>query len=244
MLALTFGITALLYAMVGFAGGSTYLALLALWGVPSAIVPPLALICNAVVATGSGLRCLRARLLPWRLLLPHMALAVPCAYLGGRLDIDKTALNALTALCLTASALLLLKHQAAPVEHPTPPPISFALAAGAVLGLLSGIVGIGGGIFLAPLLYALKAGHPRDIAATCTWFILANSLAGLAGQWHRLNMAELLPYWPLPLAVCIGGQIGSRLLLGHLQADAIKRLTGLLLLSVALLLWWKLAGLR
>ncbi len=240
MLPLAFGITALLYAMAGFAGGSTYLALLALWKLPILLVPPLALICNAIVAGGSGLRYWHARLLPWRLLLPHMALAVPCAYFGGRLSIDKTALNALTAFCLTASALLLLSRTAKPVQHPVPPPIMLALAAGAILGFFSGVVGIGGGIFLVPFLYALKAGQPRDIAATCTWFILANSLAGLAGQWHRLDMAQMLPYWPLPLAVFIGGQAGNLLLLKHLPEMAVRRLTGLLLFGVAARLWWDL----
>jgi uncharacterized membrane protein YfcA len=242
-----FGLTAFVYSLVGFAGGSTYLALLVLWGVPHLVIPPLALICNIIVASGNSLRYLRAGLLRTRLLLPHMALAIPCAYLGGRVDISKTEFQWLTAICLLWAALYLLwRHKQYDESAATqPPPLRIAMPAGAVLGFLSGLIGIGGGIFLAPLLYMLKAGTPKEIASTCSMFILVNSLAGLAGQFHKLGDPHALTaYWMLPVAVFIGGQIGSHLTIKLLALRQIALITALVLLAVALRLWWDLLPLH
>ena len=122
-----------------------------------------------------------------------------------------------------------------------------AAGIGGAIGLLSGLVGIGGGIFLAPLLYLMRWGHARQIAAASSLFILVNSLSGLAGQLMKLQDLALLslaaPYWPLPIAVLIGGQAGSWLAGHKLDPAIIRRLTALLILYVAARLLWRWVGL-
>ncbi len=244
LLAAAFGLTAVVYSLAGFAGGSTYLALLALAGLPHAVVPTLALICNIIVASGNSWRYFSARLLRLRLLVPHMALAIPFAYIGGSMAIGKSTFEWLTAFSLSWAALYLLlhhkKHDAETLYNP--PPLYIALPAGGVLGFLSGLVGIGGGIFLAPLLYVLKAGSPKEIASTCSFFILVNSLAGLAGQAHKMgSLSDISPYWLLPIAVLIGGQLGSHLTLKTLSLKHITLITGVILLLIAIRMWWEIA---
>lgn len=240
-LIVAFALTAFVYSLAGFAGGTTYLALLTFSGFPLAHIAPLALICNLVVSTSNALRYLKAKLLRARLLVPHMTLSVPLAYLGGRMEIGKLPFLWLTALCLTAGAcVLLIQHRRHHAEaFYRPPPLWIAVPAGGGLGFLSGVVGIGGGIFLSPLLYLLKGGSPREIAATCTFFIWLNSLAGLAGQWHKLEHAgALLMWWPLPAAVLTGGLAGNYLTVRQLGPARIAQVTGALLLTVAVKLWW------
>ena len=118
------------------------------------------------------------------------------------------------------------------------------IATGGGIGFLSGVVGIGGGIFLAPILYLKRWGTAREIAAACTVFILCNSVSGLLGQLMKLRelsvAQDVVAYWPLLIAVFFGGQIGSRLASGPLTATIMKRLTGVLTLYVAGRLLWRL----
>ena len=126
-----------------------------------------------------------------------------------------------------------------------PASLALSLLIGAALGFLAGIVGIGGGIFLAPVLYLMRWGTPRQIAGACSFFILVNSLSGLAGQLSKLIDSDIagdaLAYWPLALAVLLGGQIGSRLGALRMPEKLIKRLTAVLMIYVAvrLLLRWR-----
>lgn len=231
-----FFITALIYASVGFAGGSTYLALLVVFGAPLAVIAPLALICNSIVSGVGSVRFMRAGLLNLRLLIPHAAFAMPCAYLGGRMEIEKETLQLLIAFSLLLASLHLIFMRASKMEEMNYkiPPLWLAGAAGSSLGLLSGLIGIGGGIFLAPFLYAIKAANPREIAATCCQFIFLNSLAGLLGQTHKLTSLNFLyHYWMLPLAVLIGGAIGGTFSLRLLSLRHITLTTGALLFVIA-----------
>ena len=151
------------------------------------------------------------------------------------------------ALLFSGLRLAFQKEAALETVTEQQPGLAFALGTGGAIGLLSGIVGIGGGIFLAPVLYRLKWAGPRMIAAACSLFILANSVSGLAGQIWKMQGSELigmaLPYWPLLLAVLIGGQIGSWLASKELSAVWIKRMTSVLILYVALRLLYRWAGL-
>ncbi|NNM75313.1 sulfite exporter TauE/SafE family protein [Sphingomonas sp. ID1715] len=235
-LALLFALTAALYASVGFAGGSTYNALLALAGVDHRVFPVVALVCNLVVATGGTIRFARAGLVPWRRLAPLLALSVPAAWIGGMVPVSKQLFLLLLGCSLIVAALLLLLQQEREAEERRWPLLGPALAA--PIGLLSGIVGIGGGIFLAPVLHLIGWERTKRVAAAASVFILANSLAGLGGQLTKLaGSPELvdvaLAYWPLVLSVLVGGQIGSRIGIELLPAAWLRRLTGLLILYVA-----------
>ena len=244
-LATLFAITALLYAAVGFGGGSTYNALLVLADVDYRLLPALALLCNIIVVAGGTLRFHRAGLMPWRNVWPLFACSVPMAFVGGLLSIPQTIfIGLLGASLLLAGFALLLQERLTTEVRLVRDDLPLAMPGiGAALGLLAGAVGIGGGIFLAPLLHLLRWGPAKSIAAVASAFILVNSLAGLAGQLGRLTdagqLTDLLAFWPLFVAVLIGGQLGSWLATGPLLADTVRRLTILLVLYVAVRLLWR-----
>jgi uncharacterized membrane protein YfcA len=235
-LAVLFVITAALYASVGFAGGSTYNALLALAGVDHRVFPIVALVCNLIVAVGGTIRFARAGLVPWRKVLPLLALSVPAAWIGGMLPVSKHLfLVLLGGSLLVAGVLLLVQPER---EMPERRATIVGPAVAAPLGLLSGIVGIGGGIFLAPILHLIGWDRARRVAATASVFILANSLAGLGGQLTKIAghpelIAAAAIYWPLALAVLVVGQFGSRAGVQLLPPKWLRRLTALLILYVA-----------
>lgn len=251
ILAALFLLTAFAYAAVGFGGGSTYNALLVLGGADYREIPAIALTCNILVVSGGVYHFRATGQLRWRELLPFVVLSVPMAWLGGRIPVPEQTFVGLLGLTLLASGVLMLAQGSR--QPPRLPRLSLTswqigLPLGAGIGLLSGIVGIGGGIFLAPLLYLFGAVPPRRIAGLASGFILLNSLAGLAGQ--LMKQAAELPSiawsraWPLYLAVVVGGQAGSRLGARMLTEQTIRRLTGVLVLYVALrlLLRWRELG--
>ncbi|WP_031555123.1 sulfite exporter TauE/SafE family protein [Parvularcula oceani] len=253
LLALLFAATALLYASVGFGGGSTYNALLVLAETDYRVLPSIALCCNIVVVTGGVWRFARAGHIPWLRVLPLGLLSVPMAWIGGRIVVPETVFIGLLGGSLLLAGLLLLR----PVRAPRPLGAAQAArrrraawtepALGAGLGLLSGVVGIGGGIFLAPVLHLFRWGPGRAIAGTAALFILVNSAAGLGGQMTKLSqtggLSEAFSYWPLLPAVLIGGQIGSHLGARVLPEAVLRRLTALLVLFVALRLLLRFARL-
>lgn len=239
-----FFVTAILYAAVGFGGGSTYNALLVLYGVDYRILPAIALACNIVVVSGGVWRFSKAGELQANRLTPYLVASVPAAWVGGQLAIDETLFVGLLGMALLASGLRLLfmpniKNGEATDQNR----LWLAVLIGGAIGLLSGLVGIGGGIFLAPALYLMGWGTARQIAGACSLFILLNSLSGLAGQLTKLDdlalMTEAVSYWPLLLVVLIGGQIGSWLGAAQLRADWMKRATAILILYVACRLLWR-----
>jgi uncharacterized protein len=243
-----FLITALLYASVGFGGGSTYSALLALSGIDYRILPAISLVCNIIVVTGGTIRFARAGLLDWRRALPLALVAAPFAWAGGLTPIKETTFLTLLAVSLAAAGVALLVQR----KQPSPQSLvtmsrskrSLTLAVSVGLGYLAGLVGIGGGIFLAPFLHLIRWGKAQAIAATASLFILINSVAGLIGQGIKLSSNGQFPalasHWPLGLSVLIGGQIGSMLGIKLFSPDALRRLTGVLVLYVAGQLAWKL----
>lgn len=227
-LAAAFLATALLYASVGYGGGSTYNALLALAGVDYRLLPAIALACNIVVVTGGSIRFARAGITPWRGALVLTAIAAPAAFVGGLTPIGQSAFLALLGASLVLTALTLL----IPVREREGGATRFAKwmpLIAAPISYLAGLVGIGGGIFLAPLLHLARWNSARAIAATASLFILVNSLFGLAGQLlkgggDRLASAITLGL-PLLLAVTVGGQIGSLLAARLLPPAWIRWLT-------------------
>jgi uncharacterized membrane protein YfcA len=237
-LAALFFLTALLYGAAGFGGGSTYNALLVLAGTDYRAVPVVALACNILVVTVGSWRFARAGHVDWRRIWPLFILSIPFAWIGGRLVVAEMVFVGLLAASLLVAGLLMLwqpmweKEAPAPVRSRWLEPV-----AGGALGFLAGVVGIGGGIFLAPLLYMLRWGPAKAIAGTCAVFILANSLSGLAGQFAKgggdAGGEALAAHWPLFPAVLIGGLIGSTLGSGRLEAKYVRILTALLILYVA-----------
>lgn len=225
--------TALLYASVGFGGGSTYSALLALAGTDFRLLPIIALACNIVVVSGGVIRFARAGEMPWRGALTIALVAAPLAFIGGLTPIKEAAFLTLLGASLVFAALALLVPVRQSDGDPAPPRRSWPMAlAAAPLGYLAGLVGIGGGIFLAPLLHLARWNSARRIAATASLFILINSATGLAGQLVKSGGARfgeaLGGALPLLVAVVIGGQIGSYLALRYLPAKVIRWLTAAL----------------
>ncbi|MDZ7587676.1 MAG: sulfite exporter TauE/SafE family protein [Parasphingorhabdus sp.] len=247
-LAALFFLTAMLYAAVGFGGGSTYISLLALGGVDYQLLPVIALTCNILVVTGGTFRFQLAQLIPWRRVWPILALSVPAAWLGGLTPIRQEVFMVLLGGSLLAAGVLLLTETIVrrDVESRATPRISggwFAPIAGGAIGYLSGVVGIGGGIFLAPLLLLTRWAPAKQVAATASIFILVNSLGGLAGQFGKSGAATIFQnvaqHWPLFVAVIAGGQIGSYLATRKLPAHVIRAMTALLILYVAIKILWE-----
>ena len=245
LLPLWFFLTAALYATVGFGGGSTYTALIAMTDMPVWRIPIMALACNiVVVALGSYLAVTR-RAFDWRNAAPFFIASVPMAFMGGLIPLgDDTYIGLLAVSLLLAGARLLFIKDSDDTPQAVAHGKAKALIIGGALGLLSGMVGIGGGIFLAPILHYLRWAEAKTIAALCSFFILVNSIAGLAGQLMK-NDASTLPDMatflaPLIISVALGGLVGSRLLLERLSQDRLRQITALLIIFVALRLLWRL----
>ena len=237
ILPILFFITAILYSSVGFGGGSTYLALLLIWDIPYYIFPVIALMCNIIVVSGNSFNYIRAGNHNFNLLLPFLIGSIPFAFLGGALKIDKDFFEILLFFVLSiAGILLLINNKSYENENLTIKKINFiySLIIGSVLGLVSGIVGIGGGIFLSPILFLLKAEKPRIISTTASLFILINSISGILGQFTKdKTFDELINYWPLFLSVLIGGLIGNYLNLKIFSNRILTILTSLLVIFVS-----------
>ena len=235
-LAALFGLTALLYAAVGFGGGSTYTALLLLGGVAVGLVPAISLACNVVVVTGGTIRFARAGVMPWAKAFPLIVVAAPLAFLGGLTPVKQGVLVILLGVTLLASAIALLVQPQTAKSVELSPKLLLPIAA--AIGYLAGVVGIGGGIFLAPILHLIRWAEARSVAATASLFILVNSLFGLTGQLIKGKGAEMIDavagHWALLVAVLIGGAVGTQLAVKTGPATLIRRLTALLVGFVAL----------
>lgn len=234
MLPLGFFLVALFYSLVGFGGGSSYLALLTLFHVPYALIPILALICNLIVVSGSTWQFYQKKMINLKLIRPLIMSSVPMSFIGGLFPLDeKTFLNLLSFTLIVAGLRLWLVKSYNETDNSIPSQKALILIGG-MLGLLSGLVGIGGGIFLAPILLNLRWGKPKEVAAVCSLFILLNSLAGISGHLIKSVPDSLVIYWPLLLAVFLGGQIGSRIgVHPKIPQLWIQRATAVLVLFIA-----------
>jgi hypothetical protein len=208
VLLLPFALIAALYAAVGHGGASGYLAVMALAGVAPAVMKPTALALNLIVSLLGTVMFFRAGHFAWRLFWPFAAVSIPFAFLGGRLDVSPGVFRGLVALALGFAAVRLLWAVRAPAANRRPP-MAAVLAAGATIGLVSGLIGVGGGIFLTPLLLVCGWADVKTAAAVSAPFIFVNSAAGLAG--HAASLSALPASWPwLAAAVVTGGLIGAR----------------------------------
>lgn len=242
-LAIAFIVVAFLYASVGFGGGSTYTALLIESGLPWQLVPPVSLLCNIVVVSGGVWHYGRAGHLDLRFATPLIVASVPAAFFGGYLRIDETTFLLILGLALLVSGILLILDRAYGSRPGKPPRTLPGLVLGAALGTLAGVTGIGGGIYLAPVLHLFRLAEARKVAAVCSLFILVNSLAGIVGQLLKLGQSSSAlwqaHYLLLPIAVFAGGQLGSRAGSRWLPAAPIRQLTGVVIVLVAARLLWQ-----
>jgi uncharacterized membrane protein YfcA len=244
ILSILFFVTAILYSSVGFGGGSTYLALLLIWEMPYFIFPLIALSCNIIVVSGNCFNYIRAGNLNLKLLIPYLIGSIPLAFIGGSLPIEKKLFEILLFLVLTVAGISLLfnfKSYDDKEKNYRKVPIVISILIGGVLGFISGVVGIGGGIFLSPILFVIRAGKPKHIVTIASLFILINCLSGIIGQLTKnAVLGEIQNYWFLLLAVLIGGQVGNFLNLKVFPTRVLAFVTAGLVLFIAIRMAYKL----
>lgn len=237
LLALFFFFVALLYSSVGLAGGSSYAALLTIFGVNAMAIPTVTLAMNLLVSTIGSFNYVRNRHARAGLILPFFVSSIPMSYLGGSLQVSKTVFYWLLLLSLVIVALRIYIWNNITFTHSLGRPgrLLVSLAAGAILGLVSGIVGIGGGIYLVPLILIFGLGTEKEAAACGVLFIWVNSLAGLASRF-QYNYIDIRYYLPAIIAVIAGGVIGSSLGATRFSPRTMQRLLGVIVLVAILLL--------
>jgi uncharacterized protein len=244
ILSFLFFLTATLYSSVGFGGGSTYLALLLIWNIPYTVFPVIALFCNIIVVSGNCFNYIRARNINLKILTPYLISSVPLAFIGGSLSIEKNIFEILLFIVLSfAGILLLIKFKSFDdfKEIKTKIPKTLSILIGGAIGFISGIVGIGGGIFLSPILLLFRVDKAKNIATAASLFILINSISGLAGQFTKSSVLnEIYIYWPLFLLVLLGGQLGNFLNLKVFPARVLALVTAGLVIFVAIRMGLKL----
>jgi len=230
---------AIVYSMVGFGGGSAYLAILALAGVPYQSIPQIGLVCNLVVSAGGVWHFWRGGHLRMSTVMPFVVFSVPMAFVGGSIAVSDELFVVLLAGALFAAGARMFISDRASSAKIASTRYAWWLGApiGALLGLLAGIVGIGGGIFLAPVLLLSGWATAKQAAAAASVFIFVNSAAGLAGQFSKGFHVDATLI-PLVIAAWLGGQIGSRAGAYRISSLGIRRLLAALVVLVSLRLIW------
>jgi len=244
LLAILFFITAIFYSSVGFGGGSTYLALLLIWGLPYFIFPIVALFCNVIVVSGNCFNYIRAGNLNLKFLTPYLIGSIPLAFIGGSLPIEKNLFEILLFIVLSLAGFFLLINFRSYEDKESSYkkiPIVLSILIGGLIGFISGVVGIGGGIFLSPILFLMRAARPNQIVIAASLFILINSLSGIIGQMTKSGiLLEVINYWYLFLVVLIGGQTGNFLNLKIFSTRILALLTACLVIFVAVRMGFRL----
>lgn len=250
LVALAFAVTAFLYACIGFGGGSTYNALPVLGNTNYHLIPFISLICNIVVVSGGVWHFSEEGHVRLPHIAPWIVFSVPASFAGGLISVPEVIFTGILGFALLLSGLRLLWPEKEDISFPSLATRDYKYLPaiiGSILGVLAGITGIGGGIFLAPILHFIRWGNAKQIAGVCAFFILVNSLAGLIGQSIKIDNTDvfsaLLPYWILLPAVIVGGQIGSWLGAVQINISMAKKMTGYLILYVSARLIMKFIGL-
>ena len=226
---------AALYASVGFGGGSSYLAILSLYLKDFLAIKTTGLLCNLVVVSGGSYLFGRKGYFNWQKMLPVVIAGVPLAFYGATIHLEQKSFFIALGCVLALSGILLLAQlflqPVRKTKGKTSLPVNLLL--GGSIGFLSGLVGIGGGILLSPVLNLLRWDEPKKIAALASFFILVNSIAGLAGQMASGHFKLLFPMiGVLLIAVFLGGQVGTRISLSKIKPAMVKGLTGILVFYI------------
>lgn len=231
---ISFFIIAILYSSVGFGGGSSYLAVLGFFGLPFVEIRAISLICNITVVSTNVLRFIKNKAYNWKKIMPLVLVSIPMAFIGGKLKINSQNFMIFLAIILIIAAFFMLVGKYVKESRETRKNSFKDFIFGGSVGFISGLVGIGGGIFLAPLLHITKWDTPKKIAAASSIFILVNSFFGLLGQAQNPQF-HFEPYLTsiLVLTVFLGGQIGSRMREKLISPKLLKIMTAILILFVA-----------
>ena len=208
MRALLLGAISLLYATVGQAGGTSFLALMALVSFSPSEMRPTALLLNVVASSYSTWVFNRGSSVDWAKLRPLLVSSLPTALVGGLIVLDERLYKTVTGLVLLSAAMVLASRKTQDGENDRPTPLLGAIITGAAVGFASGLTGVGGGVFLAPILIALHWASPRQTAALSAPFVLANSIVGLAGALYA-GQAPAAQTWQYAHAALAGAMIGT-----------------------------------
>jgi uncharacterized membrane protein YfcA len=236
LLIVSFFVIAVIYSSVGFGGGSSYLALLAIAGVNFEVIRPAALLCNIVVVTGGAIIFYKEGLINIKKSWPFLIASIPLAFVGGYWRIKEHTFFVILGITLIVAALILWFQESVQADTGKYKSDNTLLnvGLGGGIGFLSGLVSIGGGIFLSPILHLIRWNEVKKISALASLFILVNSISGLAGQLSRSASLDWNFILPLLAAVLAGGQIGSRLGARRFNPVYIKRITAIVILVAGL----------
>lgn len=225
-------LAAALYSSVGHAGASGYLAIMALFNFAPEAMKPTALALNIFVAVIGTYRFYKAGFFSWKLFYPFAVASIPLAYLGGRIDLHIEVYRIVVGIVLLFASWRLMatvKNRNAVVN----PPLGTCLAVGAGLGFLSGLVGVGGGIFLTPLLLLMNWSETKTASGVSAAFILVNSISGIIGNWK--NIDHVAPtIIPFTAAVIIGGLIGTHLGTKRFDIATLRRMLAIVLVIASI----------
>jgi len=232
---------AFFYASVGLGGGSSYTALLAIFGASTTTIPMISLTLNVLVTTIGSIIFLSQGHARLRLIAPFLISSIPMAYLGGMLHLPRILFYMVLLVSLAFAALrIYFPKDTKPLELDGRGKFLLALGCGAVLGLIAGISGIGGGVYLVPLILLLGLGSAKKAAACGAFFIWVNSMAGLAARL-QYNSIDLIPYMPLIIGAVVGGFAGSILGAGRFEPRTMQKILGSVLLVAIFFLGRKIA---
>jgi len=226
-----FFIIAFTYSSVGLGGGSSYIALMTIFGFDALAIPIVALMLNLIVTTVGSFNFIRKRHARLKLILPFLISSIPMAYVGGAIKLPKTVFYwlLLVSLVVVAARIYLWRNTSLHLNVGRRGEILISLAAGSVLGLISGIVGIGGGIYLVPLVLVLGLGTEKEAAACGAIFIWLNSVTGLISRF-QYNAIDITQYLPIIVAVFVGGAVGSFLGSSKYSPKVMEKVLGLVII--------------
>ena len=241
IIAVLFFIIAFIYSSVGLGGGSSYTALMAILGFGTLAIPMLSLAFNAMVTAVGSVNYIRHKHARWNLILPFLVSSIPMSYLGGALQLDKQTFYWVlwVSLCFVAARIYLWREVRIKLNISARGKLFIALLSGSILGFVAGVAGIGGGIYLVPLIIILGLGTAKEAAASGVIFIFINSIAGLISRLQH-NMIDLGEYLPLIVAVVLGGVLGSHFGAVRYSARMMEKILGVIILLAIVMLGWKL----